>query len=202
MWHLDDPLADPSCVPLYFVGREAKKHVDYALSGEGSDELFGGYNIYREPNALKPFDYIPRPVKDLLASIAHSLPEQTRGKSFLERGTTPLKERYIGNAKMFEEVEKEAILKNYDPSIPYTQITAPLYEAVKDEPLVTQMQYIDINTWLRGDILLKAEKMSGANNLEIRMPFLDKEVFNLDRKSTRLNSSHVANSYAVFCMYT
>jgi len=179
MWHLDDPLADPSCVPLYFVGREAKKHVDYALSGEGSDELFGGYNIYREPNALKPFDYIPRPVKDLLASIAHSLPEQTRGKSFLERGTTPLKERYIGNAKMFEEVEKEAILKNYDPSIPYTQITAPLYEAVKDEPLVTQMQYIDINTWLRGDILLKAEKMSGANNLEIRMPFLDKEVFNL-----------------------
>lgn len=179
MWHLDDPLADPSCVPLYFVGREAKKHVDFALSGEGSDELFGGYNIYREPSSLKAFHYIPKPVKDLLANIAHSMPEQTKGKSFLERGTTPLKDRYIGNAKMFEEEEKESVLQKYDPSISYTHITEPLYEAVKDEPLVTQMQYIDINTWLRGDILLKAEKMSGANNLEIRMPFLDKNVYEL-----------------------
>jgi asparagine synthase (glutamine-hydrolysing) len=182
MWHMDDPLADPSAIALYFVAREASKHVTVALSGEGSDELFGGYNIYREPESLRMFDSIPGPAKALLNRVAKVLPEGVRGKSFLERGTTPLKDRYIGNAKMFEKHDLQKLLKSYDDSISYQQLTAPLYENVKNESLVDQMQYIDIHTWLRGDILLKADKMTMAHSLELRVPFLDKEVFRVARE--------------------
>lgn len=177
MWHNDDPLADPACVPLYFVSREAAKHVTVALSGEGSDELFGGYNIYREPDSLKVFDSIPKPAKDLLHRVAMVMPEGVKGKSFLERGTTPLSERYIGNAKMFEEDEKQKILKKYDANVSYQDITRPLFENVKDQHPVHQMQYVDIHTWMRGDILLKADRMTMAHALEVRVPFLDMEVF-------------------------
>ncbi|MFC4558594.1 asparagine synthase (glutamine-hydrolyzing) [Virgibacillus kekensis] len=177
MWHMDDPLADPACVPLYFVSREARKHVTVVLSGEGSDELFGGYNIYREPESLKMFHSIPTPARTLLGRVAEAIPEGVRGKSFLERGTTPLKERYIGNAKMFEEKEKRKLLKSFNENLSYQQITGKLYDTVSEYPLVNQMQYVDIHTWMRGDILLKADKMTMANSLELRVPFLDKEVF-------------------------
>ncbi|WP_010532324.1 asparagine synthase (glutamine-hydrolyzing) [Lentibacillus jeotgali] len=177
MWHLDDPLADPACIPLYFVSREARKHVTVTLSGEGSDELFGGYNIYREPESLRMFQSIPEPAKDLLARVAEVIPEGVRGKSFLERGTTPLRERYIGNAKIFEDSEKEGLLKDWRQELRYQQITQGLFDYVGDYPLVSQMQYVDIHTWLRGDILLKADRMTMANSLELRVPFLDKEVF-------------------------
>ncbi|WP_058306713.1 asparagine synthase (glutamine-hydrolyzing) [Gracilibacillus massiliensis] len=182
MWHLDDPLADPACVPLYFVAREAKKHVKVVLSGEGADELFGGYTIYREPESLKMFHSIPTSFKNLLAKVAQVIPEGVKGKSFLERGTTPLKDRYIGNAKMFEEKEKKTILKTHQDSIAYQQLTAPLYQSVAQENLVNQMQYIDVHTWLRGDILLKADRMTMAHSLELRVPFLDKEVFDVARQ--------------------
>src|SRR5699024_1496314 len=92
IWHMDDLLADPVCVPLYFVSREAKKHVSVVLSGEGSDELFGGYNIYREPESLKLFNSMPNMVNGLLRKVATVLPEGVKGKSFLERGTTPMRE--------------------------------------------------------------------------------------------------------------
>ncbi|WP_027964387.1 asparagine synthase (glutamine-hydrolyzing) [Halalkalibacillus halophilus] len=177
IWHNDDPLADPACVPLYFVGREAAKHVTVVLSGEGADELFGGYNIYREPESLKVFDSIPDPAKGLLNRVATVLPEGVKGKSFLERGTTPLHNRYIGNAKMFEDQEKEALLKQYDLNQSYHDITHPLFNKVTDYHPVNQMQYVDIHTWMRGDILLKADRMTMAHALELRVPFLDKEVF-------------------------
>ncbi|MFC0523950.1 asparagine synthase (glutamine-hydrolyzing) [Pontibacillus salicampi] len=182
MWHMDDPLADPACVPLYFVAREARKHVTVVLSGEGADELFGGYNIYREPESLKLFDSMPGPVKGLLSRVAAVMPEGVRGKSFLERGTTPLRERYIGNAKMFEEADKRNILADYHESATYQSITNTLYNQAGSYHPVNQMQYIDIHTWMRGDILLKADKMTMANSLELRVPFLDKEVFNVARE--------------------
>ena len=179
MWNLEEPLADPSCIPLYFVSKEASSYVNFALSGEGSDELFGGYNIYREPDSLRMFNYIPGLFKTLIRKVAMTLPDNMSGKSFLLRGTTPLRERYIGNAKMFEEKEKEAFLKTFNRTISYEDITGPYYDIISHEPLVAQMQYIDIHTWMRGDILLKAGKMSKANGIEIRMPFVDKDVFEL-----------------------
>ena len=177
VWHLDDPLADPAAVPLYFVAREAKKHVSVVLSGEGADELFGGYNIYREPISLKPFNYVPSYLKKLIKQLSIHLPESVKGKNYLLRGCTPLEERYIGNAKVFEETEKKLVLKDYNSGIHYQDITKPFYQNVKGYPAIDKMQYIDINTWLSGDILLKADKMTMAHSLELRVPFLDKEVF-------------------------
>lgn len=177
MWHMDDPLADPAAVPLYFVAKEARKYVTVVLSGEGSDELFGGYNIYCEPNSLKMFSYMPASGKRVLKSLSGALKEGFKGKSFLERGCTPIEERYYGNAKIFREEEKMHFMKYYNESIQYTDVTKTLYNESKDYDDVSKMQYVDMLTWLRGDILLKADKMSTAHSLELRVPFLDKEVF-------------------------
>ena len=101
VWYLDEPVADPALVPLFFVAREARKHVKVVLSGEGADELFGGYTIYREPLSLKPFDYLPRPLRRSMGKVSKPLPEGMRGKSLLHRGSLTLEERYYGNARSF-----------------------------------------------------------------------------------------------------
>lgn len=182
IWHMDDPLADPAAIPLYFVAREARKHVKVVLSGEGADELFGGYNIYRESHSLKAFTYTPDSIKYLLKTLSRTLPDGIRGKSFIERGVTPLEERYIGNAKIFEEKEKKLLLSNYHSNLDYTTITKPIYNQSTAYDAVTKMQHLDIHTWLTGDILLKADKMTMAHSLELRVPFLDKEVFKVAAK--------------------
>ncbi|MGE6378175.1 asparagine synthase (glutamine-hydrolyzing) [Peribacillus muralis] len=182
IWHLDDPLADPAAVPLYFVAREAKKHVKVALSGEGADELFGGYNIYREPHSLRMFSYIPSPLNNVLKTLSSILPEGVKGKSFIERGVTALEDRYIGNANIFDEKEKKELLVNYLNGFENEKVTSPIYSNSLDYDPITQMQNIDIQTWLKGDILLKADKMSMANSLEVRVPFLDTCVFNTASK--------------------
>lgn len=182
VWHLDDPLADPAAVPLYFVAREASKHVKVVLSGEGADELFGGYNIYREPFDLRAFDKIPQSIKRALNSFIKIFPEGIKGKSFIERGCTPLSDRYIGNAKIFNDDEIRNILRVHQENISFKDITLPLYKEAIEYDKVTKMQHIDMHTWLRGDILLKADKMTMANSLELRVPFLDKKVFNLASK--------------------
>ncbi|MBH0157196.1 MAG: asparagine synthase (glutamine-hydrolyzing) [Bacillota bacterium] len=186
IWHLDEPVADPALVPLFFVAREAKKHVTVVLSGEGADELFGGYNIYREPYSLRHFKKLPTGVKEGLNSFSKMLPDGTRGKSFLERGTTSIEDRYIGNAKIFLEAEKKELLKNYQTKWDYKNVTKELYRNIQHLDDVHKMQYIDMHTWLRGDILVKADKMTMANSLELRVPFLDKEVFKV---ASQLSSS-------------
>jgi asparagine synthase (glutamine-hydrolysing) len=196
MWHMDDPLADPACVPLYFVAREARKHVTVVLSGEGADELFGGYNIYHEPQSLEVFNKIPKAGKVLLKGIAGMMPEGMRGKSFIERGVTPMEERYIGNAKMFTEEEKRELLNVYREGLDYTDITKPLYAESRGYDPVDRMQYIDIHTWMRGDILLKADKMTMAHSLELRVPFLDKAVFEVASNiPTSLKTVHGTTKY-------
>lgn len=177
IWHMDDPVADPAAIPLYFVAREARKHVTVVLSGEGADELFGGYTIYHEPISLRSLDRLPSPVQKGLHMISKVFPEGVRGKSFLERGTTPLEERYLGNAKIFVEKEKERIMKAYNQKYPYTNVTQPIYEEYKHVDDTTKMMAVDMHTWLAGDILVKADRMTMAHSLELRVPFLDKEVF-------------------------
>ena len=149
------------------------------MSGEGSDELFGGYNIYKEYYSLKPFSYLPESIKREVNKVAKVLPD-IKGKSYLLRGTTKLKDRYIGNAKIFNNEEVKKVIVDYDENNTYSDILAHLYEECDKNSYdsVTTMQYIDINTWLEGDILLKADKMSMAHSLEVRVPFLDKEVLN------------------------
>jgi asparagine synthase (glutamine-hydrolysing) len=178
VWYLDDPVADPALVPLYFVAREARKHVKVVLSGEGADELFGGYNIYREPLSLALFEKLPGGVRRALGALSTKLPDGLRGKDLLRRGSIPLEQRYYGNARIFRDDEL-GFLETRDPDLSHVAVTAKLYEQTRAAGYddVTAMQYVDLFTWLRGDILVKADKMTMANSLELRVPFLDPEVF-------------------------
>jgi asparagine synthase (glutamine-hydrolysing) len=191
VWYLDEPVADPALVPLFFIAREARKHVKVVLSGEGADELFGGYTIYREPLSLRPFDYLPRPVRRSLGKASRPLPEGVRGKSLLHRGSLTLEERYYGNARSFSDAQLRAVLPGFREEWTHTDITAPVYATSDGWDPVARMQHIDLFTWLRGDILVKADKMTMANSLELRVPFLDPEVFAVasrlpaDQKITR-----------------
>ena len=180
-YHMDEPLADPSAIALYFVARTAAQHVKTSMSGEGADEFFGGYNIYREPHDLLPITSLPRPIRKGLGAMAQKLPKM-KGKNYLIRGSKDLQERFIGNAFMLNEKERERILKNPTGKFHHTQLTKPFYDKVKHLDDVTKMQYIDIHFWLIGDILLKADKMSMAHSLEVRVPFLDRVVFDVARK--------------------
>ena len=188
-YHMDEPLADPAAIALYFVSQTASKHVKVALSGEGADEFFGGYNIYREPHDLAGFQKLPYVLRKGLASCASALPFRFKGKNFLIRASKPVEERFIGNAFMFNEKERSRVLKNPTGKYNHTELTKPFYDKVKNQDDVTKMQYIDINFWLIGDILLKADKMSMAHSLEVRVPFLDREVFDVAR--------HIPTKYKV-----
>ena len=184
-YYMDEPLADASSIALYFVDREAAKHVKVVLSGEGADEFFGGYNIYHEPFSLKPFKKVPKPVKAVLKAVATVAPD-IKGRDFIIRGCTPLRDRFVGNAFRFNEKEANAILKPCkELSKKYIgRITGEFYDKAEADGYddVTKMQYIDMNFWLIGDILLKADKMSMAHSLESRVPFLDKVLFDTARR--------------------
>jgi asparagine synthase (glutamine-hydrolysing) len=196
VWYLDEPVADPALIPLYFIAREARKHVKVVLSGEGADELFGGYTIYREPLSLKPFDYLPRPVRRSLGRAAAPLPEGVRGKSLLHRGSLTLEERYYGNARSFSDAQLRAVLPGFRTDWTHTDVTADIYRQSAGWDPVARMQHLDLFTWLRGDILVKADKMTMANSLELRVPFLDPEVFEvasrlpLEQKITRTTTKY------------
>ena len=196
VWYLDEPVADPALVPLYFIAREARKHVKVVLSGEGADELFGGYTIYREPLSLKPFDFLPKGVRRSVGKMATPLPDGMRGKSLLHRGSLTLEERYYGNARSFSDAQLRAVLPRFRADWVHTDVTAPLYAQSQGWDPVARMQHIDLFTWLRGDILVKADKMTMANSLELRVPFLDPEVFAVasrlpyDQKITRATTKY------------
>lgn len=177
-YHMDEPLADPSAVALYFVCNTAAKDLKVALSGEGADEIFGGYNIYREPLEMSGYDKIPYPIRKAIGAIASKLPAR-RGINFLVRRGKKLEDRFIGNAYMFTEKERKRLLKIKTDAKSPAELARPYYEMVKDKDPVTKMQFIDLNMWMVGDILLKADKMSMANSLEVRVPFLDKEIMKI-----------------------
>ena len=174
-YHMDEPLADPSAAALYFVCNTAAQHVKVVMSGEGADEIFGGYNIYKEPLAVPLYNKIPFPVRRLIGRIAEHLPKRA-GINFLIRRGKRLEERFIGNAYMFTEKERKRLLKIKTDAPSPEALVKPFYDKVRDKDAVTKMQYVDLHAWMVGDILLKADKMSMANSLEVRVPFLDKEI--------------------------
>ena len=179
-YYMDEPVADPAAIALYFLSREAAKDVKVVLSGEGSDELFGGYNIYCEPMEHTGFNKIPMPVRRLLGKFAeYCLPRGMKGRGFLMRHGKTLEERYFANAtNIFTEREANKLLKNgCRPQI--QKITKPLYDRVRGKDPVTKMQYVDLHLWLVHDILMKGDKMGMANSIEVRVPFLDREVMKL-----------------------
>ena len=177
VWYLDDPVADPALVPLWFVAREARRHVKVVLSGEGADELFGGYTIYKEPLSLAPFERVPGALRGLLGEASRHLPEGMRGKDLLRRGALPLEQRYYGNARIFRDDQLAACCAATTPAAATSTSPPPTTRESAGWDPVARMQHVDLFTWLRGDILVKADKMTMANSLELRVPFLDPEVF-------------------------
>ena len=184
-YYLDQPLADPSCVALYFVSKLAAEQVKVVLSGEGADELFGGYRIYHEPYSLRGYQRLPRWLRRAVAACVSVLPD-IKGKSFLIRGSKSLEERFIGNANMFNKKEKARLLRDIPATNP-AEYTKEYYDRCQGRDDVTRMQYLDINRWMVGDILLKADRMSMAHSLELRVPFLDKKVFEV---AARIPAKH------------
>lgn len=197
-YHMDQPLADPSCIALYFVSRLASQYVKVVLSGEGADELFGGYTCYNDPRVFKLYQTIvPHCIRKAVRAVCKKLPD-IKGRDYLIRACDPLEERYIGNAFMYDYKQKKALLK--DPSIASEpqNYTRKYYYRCRKYDDVTKMQYLDINMWMVGDILLKADRMSMANSLELRVPFLDKEVFKVASSlPTRLRCNKSNTKYAM-----
>ncbi|MHA6798998.1 asparagine synthase (glutamine-hydrolyzing) [Bounagaea algeriensis] len=181
VWYLDDPVADPALVPLWFIANEARQHVKVVLSGEGSDELFGGYSIYREPLSLAPFERVPGALRKAMGKVSTAIPEGVRGKDLLRRGSLNLEDRYYGNARIFRDDQLQGLMRAFDPGVAHQDVTREPYRRSEGWDPVTRMQHVDLFTWLRGDILVKADKITMSNSLELRVPFLDSEVFGVAR---------------------
>lgn len=173
LYYMDEPLADPSAIALYFVTKLASENVKVSLSGEGADEIFGGYNIYQEPLTAAWYYKVPYPIRFILGKIASIFPKK-RGINFIVRRGKKLEDRFVGNAFIFDNREIKSILINKPKTKGFKELTKPYYDKVENKDDITKMQYIDFNFWLIGDILLKADKMSMANSLEVRVPFLDR----------------------------
>ena len=188
-YHMDEPLADPSAVALYFVCNIASQQLKVALSGEGADEIFGGYNVYSDPGGTL-YDRLPKFFRRGVGKLAGKLPAK-RGVNFFVRKGKTVEERFIGNAYMFTPEERKKLLKITTDAPDPTRLTWHYYKRVQKLDDVTKMQYLDLHMWMMGDILLKADKMSMANSLEVRVPFLDRRVIELaQRIPTRYRVTH------------
>jgi asparagine synthase (glutamine-hydrolysing) len=242
IWHLDDPMADASAVPLWFAAREARRQVKVVLSGEGADEVFGGYKIYYQRLAVRMGKVLPGPARSLIGRAAAAMPAGSRLGGLLDRTVTPLPRRYIGNAYIYRAREaRELLAPCWGPQgglgggSPQDQgghrggrppgastefdVTDPVYrqasradrrandahpamafdargQAIKHRPAaepalddVATMQLVDVNTWLPGDILVKADRVSQAHGLELRTPFLDREVMAVASRLARVEKT-------------
>lgn len=175
-YHMDEPQSNPSSVPLYFLAKLAKEHVTVVLSGEGADEIYAGYEWYDEPSLMRKYKKLPKGIRVFLASVAKKLP-YFKGHDFIIKGSSRPEDYFIGQALVFPEKEALSVLNDeYKDAPTVKEITAPIYEKVKGKSELVKKQYLDLNLWLPGDILLKADKMSMASSLELRVPFLDKVV--------------------------
>jgi asparagine synthase (glutamine-hydrolysing) len=189
IWQLDDPMADAAAIPLWFAAREARKHVKVVLSGEGADELFGGYGVYHQPGVVRAGRALPGWGRSTIGRVASELPAGARGKGFLNRTSTPLRRRYIGNAYVYRGDEASLLVPQANGT--EFDVTDPVYRQAADAGLddVATMQLIDINTWLPGDILVKADRMAMAHGLELRTPFLDREVLAVAARLARVEKT-------------
>ncbi|MFS0876647.1 asparagine synthase (glutamine-hydrolyzing) [Solibacillus isronensis] len=188
-WHMDEPDSNLSSLPLYFLAELASKDVTVVLSGEGADELFGGYEWYKPSEKMEQYKKIPLPLRHILSAIAKSLPKN-RYTNFLDNGAKSIEERFIGHAFVWQEDDALALLnEKYHKGPSVWDIVKTYYDKVQAEDDTTKMQYLDLHVWLPSQILLKADKMSMAHSLELRVPFLDKEVFKV--------ASHIPTQYKV-----
>ena len=176
-YHMDEPQSNPSSVPLYFLCQLARQHVTVVLSGEGADEIYAGYEWYADTPLMQKYKRLPTGVRHLASDVSQHLP-YFKGHDFIIKGSGRPEDWFIGQAHVFEEKDAYDILKpKYRVGPTAREVAAPIYDRVKDLSELEKKQYLDLNLWLPGDILLKADKMSMAHSLELRVPYLDREVF-------------------------
>ena len=188
-YYMDEPLPNPSEIPLYLLAKNARRYVKVVLSGEGADELFGGYPMYLAGGHFDHYSHkVPRPVRKVLGTVAKHCPN-FKGKNFLVRGAMEPYQRFMRANYVFQSAERQKFLKRPIASKVPEEYSKRYFNEVSnlDEP--TQLQYVDMHTWMIYDILLKADRMSMANSLELRVPFLDKKMLEL---STRIPSRYRA----------
>ena len=175
-YHMDEPQSNPSSVPLYFLAQLARKNVTVVLSGEGADEIYAGYEWYDEYDMMKKYKKLPQGLRIAAANITRHLP-YFKGHDLILNSTGRPEDYFIGQAKVFSDKEALDILKpKYRQAPSVHDITQPIYDRVKDLPELEKKQYLDFHLWLPGDILLKADKMSMASSIELRVPYLDRYV--------------------------
>ncbi len=175
-YYMDEPQSNPSCLPLYFLAKLAKEHVTVVLSGEGADEIYAGYEWYDEAGIMKKYKKLPKFIRIAAAAVAKKLP-YFKGHDLIIKSSGNPEDYFIGQAMVWDEKDAVRVLKPEYRNGPSTkEITAPIYARVKNKSELDKKQYLDLNLWMPGDILLKADKMSMASSLELRVPFLDKKV--------------------------
>ncbi len=179
MYHMDEPVSDPAAIALYFVAKEASKDVKVVLSGEGADEFFGGYNMYRQIVDASFYNKVPFFIRHAISNVCKLLPE-VKGVNFLIRRGERLEDSYVGMNRIYSDKQVKQILKTR-PIMPNREVMKDVYELHKNDSDLDKMQAVDINYWLMKDILGKADRMTMANSIEGRVPFTDIEVFNVAR---------------------
>ena len=177
-WHMDEPHSDPSIIPLYFLNEMASKEVTVILSGEGADELFGGYEWYQPSKKLNTYRRLPKVVQHTAAGLSNILPQSNPFRKFFQKAVQPIEERFIGHALVWNEKDALDILKKeYQVGPSVQEVVDPYYSNMNYKNETDKMQALDLELWLPRAILLKADKMSMAHSIELRVPFLDKKVF-------------------------
>lgn len=176
-YHMDEPQSNLSSVPLWFLAKLASEHVTVVLSGEGADELFAGYEWYEDTKEMAAFKkHVPLKIRQALGAAVQHLP-YFKGYHFLTKCAEKPERWYVGQADVYEPREVDEILRpEYDAGPNAFELCAPVYARVPGYCELSKKQYLDMNMWLPGDILLKADKMCMAHSLELRVPFLDKKV--------------------------
>lgn len=197
-YHMDEPQANPSSVPLWFLSKLTRQYVTVVLSGEGADEIWGGYEWYDETPLMKSYKKLPSFLRRTAASAARKLP-YFKGRDFIIKSCGCPEDYFIGQAYIFSEKEALSVLnKKYSGGSSLKDITSPIYSKVRNKDELTKKQYLDLNLWLPGDILLKADKMSMAHSIELRVPYLDKVVMDHARRvPSKYRISEKGTKYAL-----
>lgn len=197
-YFLDEPLPNPSEIPLYFLAKNARKHVKVVLSGEGADELFGGYPMYLQGGHFDRYSHrVPKAIRKIAGGVARALPS-FKGRNFIIRGAQEPYQRFMRANYVFQTDERQKFLKRKITTDKPEEYSKKYFLEVKDLDEPTQLQYVDMHTWMIYDILLKADRMSMANSLELRVPFLDKKMLELScRIPTRFRASNEVTKVAL-----
>ena len=182
IWHMDEPVTEAAAISLHYVSKLAREHVVVCLSGEGSDEIFAGYDFYTYNLAIEKARRSLRPgIFSGLAGLAGKLGRFAKLRKYLELASMPLEQRYRGISS-YEQGKKATLYDSgfahcaADGSATCKSFIEALFDQSKDWDPLSRMLYFDTKTWLVDDLLIKADRMSMANSIELRVPFLDHRI--------------------------